>query len=453
MKKQINLINIIKKIDKKLKKIEYQLPFIKIPSFVPRTDNTNTNFFNSLLNTQIGKLYRNQEFVGINTLAASPHTLDMMEYQGNLIPSQFIIWWFENADSNPKRCNILDLSLKNQEQIKSCAEMISTQIIEAVRIMYEYHKDSIYQNLHIYGMMGHTDQATRDKYGLSRGCQSASDGHFHVTYISQNTIDKHAFYKIPTSDEILKHIGVFNELFYETNRDSITNLTRNITNEKTKFIRNIICDNRHLSFTQKINIHYSIPISIDQAIIEIINIVKIFSEIYEILMSGCLEYHISSKKIKEKIILSVVEKLLSFGINLSQNELIQIAKNLTKFALIFKPTYKQILHYQNNKNILRKIHKQKSKLIKNLEKIAQNLIKKHQLSPILAECYVKLISERFLDDKPANNIHSGTFAVAIEFRDVSIKNNQIFVKNLNLYPRFGTSKGVLEDEKGVIFGR
>lgn len=457
MKNQINLINIFKKIDKKLKKIEYKLPFIKIPTFVPRTDNTNTNFFNSLLNTQIGKQYRNQKFIGINTLAASPHTLDMMQYQGNPIPSQLIIWWFENTNSDPQRCNILDLCQKNEEQIKNCIKMIADQIYDAVKIMHEYYKDSIYQNLHIYSMIGHTDQETRDKYGLSRGCQSAPNGHLHVTYIDKTNVQKNLTQKIPTPDELLKHLGLFNEIFYLSNKDTITNLIRKITNQHAKFIKNIICENKRVSFTHKIAIYYINPIPITDVLFEIVQIVKLFSNIYEFLLWRNIEYHTSKKQIhnstKKEIIKSVIEKINSFHQNIPNSEIIQITTKLTEFALYFKPTYRQILAYSQNDSLKEKIRITKQKFEKNKLKIKNKLIDKYKLSEIMADSYLKILSERFSHNLPVNNLHSGTFSIAVEFKDISVINRQIFIKNLNLYPRFGTSKGVLEDEKGVIFSR
>lgn len=457
MKNQIRLINLFQKVDKKLKKIEYRLPFIKIPTFVPRTDNTDANFFDSLLNTQVGKQYRNQEFVGINTLAASPHTLDMMEYQGNLIPSQLIIWWFENTDSGPQRCNILDLARKDNESIRSCTKMIADQIYDAIQIMYEYYKDSIHQNLHIYGMIGHADHYTRNRYGLSRGCQSAPDGHFHVTYIDEATIQKNLINKIPTPDELLKHIGIFNEIFYIYNNNIITNLIRKSTGHNAKFIRDIICEPNQVSFTHKISIYYTDPIPIRDVLFELINMVGLFSDIYDISLRKNIEYHTSKKQIrnsiKQEIIRSVIEKINYIHQDIHDSELIHIATNLTEFALYFKPTYRQILTYYKNHTLKEKIRITKQKFKKKELKIKNKLIQKYKLSEIMVDSYLKLLSERFSDNLPVNNINSGTFSLAVEFKEISAINRHIFIKNLNLYPRFGTSKGVLEDEKKVIFSR
>lgn len=448
-------------------------PILNIPPNQPRKD-SNPNFIEGIIEEakKLGfNILNNRYFYSCITTAASPHT----PIKINEMPAHLLVWWW---GENNTRIDFLALSKLPTNEKKEIIEIIAINTTIALKKILENIGEENFQNVEIYGLVGHSTPDARKQTGLSRGAQSAKDGHLNIVYHPYSQYQDMVKLKTITPEELLKHTGIIDTIIIKQWGNFLSNLARRIIQERGI---NITTELKHgssqdqVSFYEGIKINcYKEPIPLTKALYIISEIVNVFNNIYEIIQQGYEHYwknihnpNSNSQELKHQIIQQIMQQINSQNLNDKKQ-----IESIVDFAFSFKPTYGQICNFlqdsslndKSRKELERlktKYEKRRKKLSEMTEKELDQLVKKishyYDIDEIIAKSILTLIQHQIADPSMSwKNIEftwPPQLSLAYAIENYDIKNDEIKVRKITIAFRFMSNKGVFEDMAGAIIKR
>ncbi len=425
---------------------------------------------------------------------------------GNLneIGTHLVVWW-QKLDTPPEtpieeqtgsRCDMLGLAQLPETDRKNYFSAISQQIENGVNLMAEclgLSEDGL-RNLRVYGLFGHATWEERNKFGLSRGSQSAPDGHLNIVYLPED-VSKKTNPEAVTAKEMVKQIGpwdtVVDNLFGSGIQRMIQNTALSRLNPRDVKENNPIyvtrlsdyttsSDFSHMNFFEGYKLNFGQSISIERSLAVLTDILKKGSDLYSAALSNYEAYFKNSHNPdRKKAIfdnLKTSAKLFGFGD--------RMAGEFANFVFSIKPTHGQLnkwineieadIHSHNAGTDNSEISADNLAYLKKVKRVYQRIavklhatggresLRKHlqhvnNLSPLDADLLLSVIEDRFkLMDEKVTNISSimSPFLSGSYMLDYTRDNQgHIMVKGISLSTRLGTDKGVVEDLGGYVIHR
>ena len=198
-----------------------QLPQVKVPPFGERADKTLTpEDFREMLKKQALQQFESDNSLVLITYAASPHTIAHIptEEEQEKPPAHLLVWWFKKEGKSLQRLDMLALSQLEDEKRKEILSQIAEGIrwsVNFLRNKLNLPEEQISKFIEIYGLTGHATTQERKETGLSRGAQSNPEGHLSVVYHPYEEYSEQATQILPTTAQLLKHLGPFDTVLHE----------------------------------------------------------------------------------------------------------------------------------------------------------------------------------------------------------------------------------------------
>ncbi len=484
-----------------------------------RTDNGNNIFREG---AKLFGVFVNKSVRSTLTLNPAPHVPDKIPAEivkeassrkfgfipdlGDLtqIGPHLVAWWQKLdtpsestvGEQTGSRCDMLGLAQLPDEERKDYFAAISQQIENGINLMADCLglSDNELGNLRVYGLFGHATLEERRLMGLSRGAQSAPDGHLNIVYLPEVTRTKTMPEDVKTKD-MVKQIGawdtVVEDLFGSGIQRVIQSTALHRLNPRDRIEDNPIyvtrvsnkttsSDFSHMNFFEGFKIGFDKAITIEPSLGVLTDILKKGSDLYSAALSNYEQYYKNIKNPEKKKIIFDNLKASAKAFGFPNN----MADEFAKFVFSIKPTHGQLDKWikeleidQQPKNTAADIFKIEDSSLLNLKKIkrfyenmakrlnatgGRERVKKHlqeakKLSPLDADLFLSVIEDRFkLMDDRSNNISSimAPFLSGSYMLDyVRDTTGRIMVKGISLSTRLGTDKGVVEDLGGYVIDR
>jgi hypothetical protein len=370
-------------------------------------------------------------------------------YKGlEALAPQVILWWKGKDDTNAY--DFIEMNKLNMQKKQDICRVVKRKLVQGIDFI-----DRIKGKPTIWGTWGYGTKEEREKEGLTRGGPTMKEGHIHISFLEPEE-QKVKLQELPLKNK-LNHYSPLNNIILEKFGDDISKV---IFNE----LYSLFKENKPpaVSRENKIEFHKNNTVSVmngieikfgevqfDDVFELLTRISDKFENIYQNLHLFYHDYHChTDERNRDEIKNRTMDYLKEqgFSSNLS----------LESVGLIFsiQPTLGQLLVWQNeiseNKErthdlyeIEKKINKYKE-VVKKLKDYKGNM---KFLSSII-EDQVKYPSDESITQTMP--VHA-SFCYIID--DYDVKDKQLFVHSLHLYPEFLTTESAPERKLGLVLRR
>lgn len=351
----------------------------------------------------------------------------------NYMSPQVTLWWRRSNDS--KAYDFIDINNLSQNEQVDFSNSISRTTKMGVELVEKMKGKPI-----IWGTWGHGLEEEREKEGLTRGGPTLKEGHLHVSYFKPEEQMTNV-QKVSNKDK-LNHYAPWNEIILEKFGSLLGNLINTdfkkvLEGEVKTVVSRVnkieVYSNQSASILNGFELGFEKPVPLSNVILSLIgvagNLENIYKNIHRI-FNDCNKSH--NEREKDMIHQEMCGLFLENEI--SEEE----SSELAKFILSIQPTYGQLLDYGQEDNI------------KKYERVREK-INNHKNKSLLMDIVLDALKE------PSDKSIGFTFPVHASFcyiiNDYVVKDDEIYVHSINLYPQFATTESGPERTLGLILKR
>lgn len=346
---------------------------------------------------------------------------------------QVTLWWRRSSDS--EAYDFIDINKLNQsEQLDFCLSISRTTKM-GVDLIEKMRGKPI-----IWGTWGHGLEEEREKEGLTRGGPTLKEGHLHISYFNPDE-QLTNIQKINNKDK-LNHYAPWNEIVLEKLSQSVGNQInkgfKKVFDGETKTVvsrvnKIEVYSNQSASILNGFELGFEKSVPLNKVFLSLIGVAGNLENIYKNIHRIFNDYNKSAGEIKKDILHQEMCVLFSQN-GISKEE----SSELARFVLSIQPTYGQLLNYGQKDRI------------KKYERVREKINSRKNRS-LLMDMVIDTLKE------PSDKSIGFTFPVHASFcyiiNDYEMKNSEIYVNSISLYPQFATTESGPERTLGVILKR
>lgn len=345
------------------------------------------------------------------------------------VSPQVTLWWKRAGDD--KTYDLPAIYQLNKNEQDDFCQSISNKTIQSVEFITKLRGKPI-----IWGTWGHGTIAEREKEGLTRGGPTLKEGHLHVSYFDPNEQNV-SIQQISNKDK-LNHYAPWNHIILKRFGSALQGLIfdsfdKDVNLKITRENRIDGHPNGSASILNGFELNFAEPVRFREVLSGLIDMAGRSENLYENIHNLFNDYNkTDGVGVKAEVCQKMRHLLCQNGIASEESN------KLSNFILSIQPTYGQQISYGRQGEITR-------------YKRVRNKISKRQRKSLLMDIVEDTLKEP--NDKSIGftfPVHSSSCYI---LRDYDIKDGEMYVKKINLYPQFATTESGPERTLGVVLKR